>query len=364
METAGFVLLLSAAFFFGLFSDREFSELENRYLTQRPDFSVAALLDGSYAAAVDEYLADQFPARDFWIKLKVSAERMLGKQENNGVYFARQDTLLNRLAEPDQEEMETKAGYLCSFTEKVDVPVFFGLIPTASAVWKERLPFGAPSADEERLIAMVYDAVSIPCIDLYRALSGHAEEELFYRTDHHWTSLGAFYGANAIFEALGQQPLVLTDYERKTVSEQFLGTVYSAACAYWVKPDRIDTYIEEGSLRVITHPKGQPVESTLYLPENLNKKDQYTYFLGGNQPLNVILTTHTEAPKLLLIRDSYADCLAPFLTERFSEIHMIDLRYYRLSIPEYIMDNGIDQVVILYGLSSFLTDKNLFLLTR
>lgn len=364
METVLFVLLSSAALLFSALPDREFSELENRYLTQQPAFTAEALLDGSYAAKVDEYLADQFPARDFWIKLKVSAERMLGKQENNGVYFAKQDTLLNRLDEPDWKELESKAEYLRIFSEKAGVPVSFGLIPTSSAIWRNRLPYGAASADEEELISALYAAVPIPGIDLYGALSEHAEEEIFYRTDHHWTSLGAFYGANAILEALNRSSLVLTDYKRKTVSEQFFGTIYSAACAYWIKPDRIDTYVEGESLRVITHPMGQPVESTLYLPENLNKKDQYTYFLGGNQPLNVIFSMHTEAPKLLLLRDSYADCLVPFLTERFSEVHMIDLRYYRLSIPEYIKNNEIDQVVILYGLSSFLTDKNLFLLTR
>ena len=96
----------------------------------------------------------------------------------------------------------------------------------------------------------------------------------------------------------------------------------------------------------------------------LDVKDKYSYFLGGNQALCVIETEHTDAPKVLVVRDSYSDSLAPFLTERFSEIHLFDLRYNLSSIKGYVEENNIDAVVVLYSLPNFTTDANLFLLAR
>ena len=97
----------------------------------------------------------------------------------------------------------------------------------------------------------------------------------------------------------------------------------------------------------------------------LAEKDKYSFFLGGNQPLCVI-SSESDGERLLVIRDSYSDCLAPFLAGRFSQVHMMDLRYYRESVSEYIKENSIDKGLVLYSFSGF-TDSgnlNLFLLER
>ena len=91
-------------------------------------------------------------------------------------------------------------------------------------------------------------------------------------------------------------------------------------------------------------------------------KNKYAYFLGGNQPLCVIRSQAT-GPKLLVIRDSYTDCLAPFLSERFQEIHLFDLRYNRLSPSDYITEHDIDMVLILYSFETYISDGNQFLLS-
>ena len=106
------------------------------------------------------------------------------------------------------------------------------------------------------------------------------------------------------------------------------------------------------------------VPRSLYDTSFLSVKDKYSMFLGGNQSLGVVKTPNTDKPKLLIIRDSYADSLVPFLTPHFSEIHLIDLRYYKLSIADYIQQNGIDQALVLYSVPNFVTDSNLFWITR
>ena len=203
-------------------------------------------------------------------------------------------------------------------------------------------------------------------IDLRGPLTG--TEDSFYRTDHHWTSLGAFYGANAILEAMGMEPLELDSYQKTTVTDQFYGTTYSSSGAGWVEPDSIYTIIPEGGTRgnitVTGYPEGQPIESSLYHEEKLEVKDKYAYFLGGNQPLCVIETERTGAPKVLVIRDSYSDSLAPFLTERFSEIHLFDLRYNLSSVSKYVEEHGIDAVIVLYSFPNFSSDDKLSLLSR
>ena len=146
--------------------------------------------------------------------------------------------------------------------------------------------------------------------------------------------------------------LRLDDYERQTVSGDFLGTNYSSACAWWTEPDTIETYVKEDGKTVAWNFTGREEPGSLYAPDRLDTKNQYAYFLGGNQPLCVI-RSQAQGGKLLVLRDSYADCLAPFLSERFGEVHLFDLRYNRLSPADYIREQGIDTVLILYSFETF-----------
>ncbi|MDE6281805.1 MAG: hypothetical protein K2M15_08495, partial [Oscillospiraceae bacterium] len=185
----------------------------------------------------------------------------------------------------------------------------------------------------------------------------------FYRTDHHWTTMGAYRGYTMLMEGIGLQG---TDFgvSYTQVSDSFYGTTYSASGADWIKPDSIYTMIPEGGTRgnitVTRYPEGEPIESTMYHPEKLEVKDKYAYFLGGNQPLCIIKNPDAVGGKLLVIRDSYSDSLAPFLAEEFQEVHLFDLRYNNMSLKQYVADNGIDQVLVLYSANNFNTDKNLF----
>ena len=345
-----------------LLPDKDFSELENRYLAKPPKLSVENLENGKFMEDAEDYVNDHIIGRDFWVALKAWSERLSGKQENNGVYFGKEDTLLNRLDEPDPDVLQEYAGYVNALVDNVDVPVYFGIIPSSSEIWSDRLPKGAPTADEKAIIDTLYDTVQTYTIDLYSALESHKDEEIYYRTDHHWTSLGAYYGYTALMEAMGMEPIPLDESAKVTVSDSFYGTIFSSSGVRWVAPDHIDRYISGDGLKVTSYFDSTPTEGSLYVDSYLDKKDKYSSFLGGNQPLCVIQTQHTDAPKVLVIRDSYTDSLAPFLTQNFSEIHLFDPRMNLNSVKAYVEENQIDQVVVLYSISNFVSTKNMFVL--
>ena len=344
--------------------DKTFSDLENRNLSKTPQFSIENFTNGEFMSDAEEYVSDHILGRDLWVSIKSWCERLLGKQENNGVYFGAEGTLINRLDTPDLEKLEQDMVNVDKLVSNTGIPVYFGLIPSSAEIWKDRLPTGAPTADEKFIIDQLYGKTRADVIDLYGALSQHKDEGIYYRTDHHWTSLGAYYGYAALMETMGLDAPALETLIPTTVTEDFNGTIFSSSGVRWLKPDTIEIYIPEEGVEVTRFPAGKPVEGQLYDESFLEKKDKYSYFLGGVQPLCTIKTQNTEAPKLLLIRDSYSDSLAPFLTQNFSEIHLWDLRYNLNSLQEYIAQNEIDNVVVLYSIANFVADKNLFLLGR
>ena len=360
--------------------DRTFSEVENRNLEQLPavDFGTPEKLfrdgnffNGQFMRDFETYTTDQFIGRDAWVDLKARTERALGKKENNNVYFADNDTLITRFDQPAADRVTENLNYVNKFVENVDIPVVFSLIPTQACIWADRLPEGAPNASQTDLMAQAQGAVTgATWADVYTPLMEHKDEDIFYRTDHHWTSLGAYYGYAGLASALGYEPVPLSDYQETVRSTQFYGTVFSSSGVRWVKPDTITTYVPEDGITVVSHTydnAGNPVEEPreLYVESFLSVKDKYSMFLGGNQSLGVVKNENNpDGPKLMIIRDSYADSLVPFLTAHYSEIHLIDPRYYHLSVKDYVAQNDIDQALVLYSVPNFVTDGNLFWITR
>lgn len=363
-----FITALFCVFIFGfgvlfvLLPDREFSEQENRYLAQFKAPTVETLQSGKFMEDFEDYATDQFPLRDQWIRLKALSERLLGKQENNAVYFGTDNqTLFAHFSALSQEELEKRVNYVNSMADKTDIPVYFGLIPDKSYVWADRLPANAPNADDgstmKNAAGLVSDRVNF--IDLSGALSG---DDVFYRTDHHWSTFGAYQGYLALADAINGQ-VTVPDYEPTLVSDSFYGTTYSSAGAGWIEADEIYTWIPEGTVDVTGYPNGKPEQGQLYDESYLDKKDKYSMFLGGNQPLCVLRNENAATDqKLLVIRDSYSDSLAPFLAQDWAEVHLLDLRYYKISPAQYAAENGIDQILVLYSNSNFATDQNLFIM--
>ena len=365
-EVLIFLLFIGGFFIANLVTpDRAMSEQENTTLQQLPRFSFERLFDKTFTKEFEDYTSDQFVLRDQWITLKAASELALGKEENNDVSYGKEQTLIEGFDAPDKSVLDTNMGYLNQLVANTDAEVYFSLIPEKSEIWADRLPARTPNDSEAELIEYCYGLSDAHNVDMLGVLREHASEYIYYRTDHHWTSLGAYYGYSALGKAMDFDVPPLDSYSgRRVVSDSFYGTTWSESGFSWVDPDSMEIFVDapEG-LEITSYPEGAPIEGKLYDESKLSVKDKYSMFMGGNCPLHEIVTG-SDGPSLLIIRDSYTDSLIPFLLKDFSEIHVIDLRYYRLSLSEYIAEHGFDAVLVNYSVSTFATNTDLFMLGR
>lgn len=359
-----------------LLPDRDFSGNENRYLDQLPtlsaqDFKLTLPLEKSgdfftaqYMQRLEGYINDQFPLRDRWVELKARLEVLSGKQSNNGVYFGAQGTLIADYPEPDWTQVERNLEDVSQLGEKLDVPVYFSLIPGKSEAWRGLLPQGAPVGDQSAVLERAAGTEQVTWIDLSLPFStcvGEGDYLSYYRTDHHWTTAGAYGGYAQLMAGMGLTARPLG--ELTTVTKAFYGTTWSKSGAYWYPPDSMEIAVDETDVTVTNYFSSQAEPGRLYSYDKLEGKDKYTFFLGGNQPLCVIESEKEGAEgSILIIRDSFADALAPFLTQNFARVHLMDLRYYKTSIAQYVEENHIERVLVLYSVDNFVSDTNLFLL--
>lgn len=362
IQTILFLLFIGALFLLGLLlPDRTFSEQENRYLQTAPRFTFSSLFSGKFTSAFESYLTDQFPFRDGWITLKARSELLSGKRENNGVFLCADETLIEPFTAPKLSDLDFSLDAINALADSAGVPVYFALIPSASEVWRNALPAGTPNDSQTDVIRHAENYVRAACADVSGVLQAHAAEPIYYRTDHHWTTLGAYYGYTAIAEAMGFRPVPLSDYRETVVSRDFYGTAYSSSGFSWIRPDSISAFVPADGVTVTNYPTGAAEKGEMYVEAFLEAKDKYKFFYGGNTPLLTIETGNDDAPSLLILRDSYMDALSPFLTAHFSKIHILDLRYYKTSLQSYIAENNIDNILVCYNVKNFCEDGNIFL---
>lgn len=342
-----------------LLPDREFSEMENRYLMSTlPKFTADRLFSGKFAENFETYIDEQFPLRDFLKQASTDMNYTAGKRLIGGVYFASSNHLIGQQEEANKMLVERNIQSLLQLREN-GTPLYVALIPNAASIWADKLPYGSPELDQSSLIKEVYSGLGEGCIDIYSTLFDHRQEDIYYRTDHHWTSLGAYYGYEAMIRGMGMEPVRLEMYSPTLLSDGFYGTLYSKAPAHWISPDEIYFYAPDMGVKVTAYDGKEYVERALYCMENLEKKDKYTVFLGGNQPQIVIETNMPGKPTLLVLRDSYFDSLVPFLQPHFSQIHLIDVRYYQQDLEQYIRENKIDMVLVACSVDQFVYVMNL-----
>lgn len=353
-----FIGIISGVFALNfLYPDIPFSTKENRTLQTLPQFSTKKLISGTFSKEIESYVTDQFLLRDKFIELKSNTEFNLGKQENNGVILTSNNTLIEGFAKPDYDLVDKNIGAINQFTQKISVPVYTAIIPTQSEVLKHTLPKNTPSYSQETLINYIYGTLE-NTVDVLTPLSNQNRKYIFYNTDHHWTSLGAYYGYEAIISKMNFTPVSLDSYNAQIQATNFNGTIYNKSGIRKAQSDTIHSYVENQEIMVNDGTKN--LSKMLYNKDYENEEDKYALFLGGNDPQVTIKGEGKE--NLLIIKDSYTNAMVPFFIAHFKEIHLIDLRYMRDSVSEYLTQNEIHQVLICYSTGNFVEDKNLQLL--
>lgn len=344
-----------------------FSPSENKYLQTKPEFTISGLLDGSYGTDYESYLSDQFPARNSWIGMKVLAERVQGKKDVNGVYFGKQDYLIEKFDAENIEGalLDKNLDILSTFVNEAkqmlgEEQVRVMMVPTASQILTSNLPFlAAPYDQGEVSDSLVQTIGASTLVPIEAALKTYDREMVYYKTDHHWTALGAYYGYRAWAESVGLKPWEQSEFEIQTVSDDFLGTVYSKVNVPH-EPDSIQLYLPKNPATYNIYYDGAEAPADMYTYKALEGKDQYSIYMDGNHGLTEIKNgdkTLDNERKLLIIKDSFAHSFAPFAVNHFAETYMIDLRYFNPSPKVFMEEKGITDLLILYQIPGFSGEK-------
>ncbi len=358
-------IVFSASFLVVLFfslliilPDREISAKENRALQTAPEFSIEKLIKGEYTAKIGGYLSDQFPLRDAFVGIKAYTELMQGKRENNGIIYGRGSVLIPK-GEIQETRLRENLKIINDFADATGSVVTVAPLPRNIDVYSEFVPKSYPFKDE----ALIWQELSECCRDLHidAVLLNDIlnSEGTYYRTDHHYTTLGAYLTYCALGEKLGYQPKHKAYFTLEKAADDFCGTSMRSSGFYLAKKDEITLwrYKKDGQYNILADGESIP----LYDFEKLKGVDKYAVFLGGNHGRVDITSNAGEREHLLIIRDSFADSLVPFLAIHY-DITLIDLRYYTDSVRQLVEKENIDNVLILENISELSTAKNISIL--
>ena len=344
--------------------DREKSVQENRMLATKPKFRLSSLISGDYDEKFEAYMDDQFVGRDMWRKLKVTVDRIGGSRLENGVYIGTNGQLLEQIEVADENHLAANIKAIKSFSESQSkIPVRMMLVPDAANVLNHSLPSLAKPEDQTQMFSMVRKDLgdSVEWIDVSTELNKHKTEKIYYKTDHHWTTLGAFYAFQATAPSLGIEGDLSGKYVSHAVSNSFNGMLASKSGVNLGEKEQIDIYVptEEDTDLIVDYVDEGKRSTSLYDSSKLKEKDQYTVFLGGNSSLLDIRTVSTSTKRLLLVKDSFANSFIPFLTPYYREIVVVDPRYYSGTINDLMDSYRISEVLFLYSGNTFFKDNNI-----
>lgn len=342
--------------------DIYFSESENRILQQKPKFTFKHFIDGKLEKSYEKYVCDQIVWRNMWIGIKSDSERLLCKKDNNDVYLGKNGYLLETFKKPDEKTVQARLSAVNSFAESIpDLNKYFMLVPNSVKILQDNLPSFAAPADELEYINKIKKGLSpqIKFVDVYGILSSKKDEYIYYKTDHHWTTKGAYYGFMAFSQSMGFTPESKKDFNIKEVTADFYGSLYSKSGFRHIDPDKINFYLPQSNIEyTVDYYDTNKITKSVYNFDMLKKKDKYSAFLDDNHSLIKISINNNTNSKLIITKDSYANCFIPFLLNHFSEIYVVDLRYYTDDIKELINKNNIHNMLMLYNTKTFFEDAS------
>lgn len=342
--------------------DRDFSDRENRVLMKFPHFSMAAVRDGSFMSSFETYVTDQFPLRDAWISFRTAFRSTAGVYDSNGVFRGNDGYLFEDAFCPDEQTLNDRMYVINTFAANSGLPVYTLIAPNASDILTDRLPRYAPLRDQDEDFELMYSMMGegVTNVDVRPALRGADEmgTQVYYRTDHHWTTRGAGCAFAQFAESAG---LNAAAFNRTylPVTDSFSGTL-SAKSGFDIKKDTIHVITDDSGVDYVVEYKDEQTAhktACLYEEDKLDTGDKYAMFFGGNHSEVDIETTADSNRRILVIKDSYANSFVPFMIPYYSDIIMVDPRYFTGDIYSLIRDNGITEVLFLYNANTFFEDN-------
>lgn len=349
---AGLYLLLPAS---------EYSEREKRYLEKSPDLTVEAVMSGKYGENVEKYMADHIPTRDFFVGLNAYADLLSGRQVSKEIYLGEDNRLVEAPVVWDDAQAQKNITAINRLSQTLGRQLDLMVVPSAGwAVEDQLIGLTHPYTDKDqinRLYSMVDGAVNT--VDVLSVFAtANDRSALYYKTDHHWTSLGA-YTAYGTYMASKGKTYPSAEQFTVTVADGFQGSTYSRAALWMIPAEPLELWKGTNRLLVTTANDEKPHEGVFYT-ERLNETDKYTVYLDGNHPIvRIENPANVGKGSILVIRDSYANCMGAFLAESYETVVLVDPRYYKQPISELCAEQEFTDVLVCYSLGNFMTDNNL-----
>lgn len=356
-----FVLLI----LYFLIPDSDFSGKEKRVLSEFPKATAQAVFSGEYSKKIESYLQDQMPFRNLFVAISSYFNHFSGQNGTDGVYVSKNGYLINTPVKEDNRNLSTNLKFLNSFAEKSGIPAYLMIVPETGYIHEDLLPKGhEPYMDDA-----IFDTIrgktkdNFTFVDLRSLFSNEKDAQIYYKTDHHWTADGAMIAANAFLKLAGKPLISKADFYVESI-KGFGGTTYSKS-ALWLKPtDTMELWhSNKAALHVEVSDLGKPdkkVREDVFFKEHLTKDDRYPVYLDGNHSLTHITNDSVQDGVLLLLKDSFGNTLATQLLERYHEIWMVDLRYYRTSaVSDLLAENNVDTILVNYSVDNIVNDTNI-----
>lgn len=365
---------------FWLIPDATFSAEENRSLQPPPTLSSDRFFSGRYSSEMNDYYADQFPLRDTLVGWKGVAEIALGKGENNGVLLGANGQLAKRnfdILRADGSVSERTDGFdperIASAMDGIaraaeslrEAGIPFSVLLTGRTVDVAASTFSYPTDRSDALLSAIRAGETdladwIGTVPMFRERFDRGEA-VYYRTDHHWTTLGAYYAYCEILSHFGMEEEILPAdaFVRETVTDSFYGTTWSAAGMKFVEPEPIELwkYGNEDAFTVTAD--GQTTDG-FYSTRYLDEKDKYSVFLDGTHTVVTVQKEGETRPLLLLFKDSFANSLAPFLAQHFDLVLLnLSSRADFSDFAGIASQYGADRVLLVYTIANLLTANKL-----
>lgn len=348
---------------------KEYSDNENRYLTQFPSVNVEDVLAGETQEELTNAFNDQFPGRDGWTGLSTRVKKWIGMKDIGGVYLGKDHYYFEKIMNQDISRTDyfqnlRFVNRLASLGQGAQTTVM--LVPPPGRILKDKLPAHASLYDADAMYKTAGETLQgAKLLDIRPELqqarkadkgtkdNGKQEKEtqVYYRTDHHWTQYGAYVGYRAYCESVETKAASYASFGIQNISDDFYGTLYSKALDRDAVPDTIE--IPEKLPEAEITCDGQ-TRDDVYDMTKKDQKDKYAVYFGGNYgEVEIKIKNPDNDRTLLIVKDSFANSMVPFLMKDYAQIRMIDLRYFKKSVKKYLEENPADEVLVLYEMSSF-----------
>ena len=339
-----------------------YSSNEKRELSDFPELTWSAVADGSFGTKFETYLSDHFPFRNFFVGLNAYYQQLLGNNGATGIYNAKDGYLISKPEKFNAERLARNIGYFTKFAEKNGLTAVLLAVPSPGAMLEDKLPAVHEEYADEKAFEIIKNELtdSIAFTDMREAFCT-SEEQIYYRTDHHITTAGSYLCYRALADKLGIVPTERDAYTIET-HDGFYGTTYSRSGLWFSAPDTVEMWKKQDlrvSVAVSEDGSEEVLHDGLFFTDHLQEDDQYPVFLDGNHGYSHIRNENSDGGKLLIIKDSYAHCMTCFLSEHYSDIYLIDLRYYKLPLSTLVEEKEIDSLLFVYGIDNLMTDSNI-----